>query len=172
MGFTADPLVLKDRSMTLPPFLGNDGRASDAWANLVNAIPTLTALAQLCADRLQQGPVSDQDLSLSAEALTLLYAARDRGVFEIKGTNKEFESQQRLLAVYVEQSHDEYLMFRSRDDAEITIRFLDAFRELCAAGMLIHQCAAEFSLSRLGFERARSVDADACSELLEEAVRA
>lgn len=157
--------------MTLPPFLGNDDRASDAWANLVNAIPTLTALAKLCADRLQQGSIAAEDISLSAEARTLLHAAHDRGVFEIKGTNKEFESQQRLLAVYVEQAHDEYLMFRSRDDAEITIRFLDAFRELCAAGMTIHQCAAEFSLSRFGFEYARTVDADECTELLAAGVR-
>ena len=54
-----------------------------------------------------------------------------------------------------------------RTEPEITIRFLDGFRELCRAGLVLHQCAAEFSLTRQGFQVARGVDETAIAELLE-----
>ena len=152
--------------MTLPPFLGNDG-PSDAWTDLVNAVPTIAALARVCGQRLGVDEIPAEELSLSEEAEAILFTARGRGLIEIKGTNKEFESPQRLLAVYVELENDSHLMFRSRTEPEITIRFLDGFRELCRAGLVLHQCAAEFSLTRQGFQVARSVDETAIAELLE-----
>lgn len=152
--------------MTLPPFLGNDS-PSDAWTDLVNAVPTISALARVCGQRLGVDEIPAEELSLSEEAEAILFTARGRGLIEIKGTNKEFESPQRLLAVYVELENDSHLMFRSRTEPEITIRFLDGFRELCRAGLVLHQCAAEFSLTRHGFEVAREVDEATIAESLE-----
>ena len=150
----------------MPPFLGNDS-PSDAWTDLVNAVPTISALARVCGQRLDVDEIPAEELSLSEEAEAILFAARGRGLIEIKGTNKEFESPQRLLAVYVELENDSHLMFRSRTEPEITIRFLDGFRELCRAGLVLHQCAAEFSLTRHGFQVAREVDETTIAESLE-----
>ena len=155
--------------MTLPPFLGNDG-PSDAWTDLVNAVPTIAALARVCGQQLGVDGIPAEELSLSEEAEAILFTACGRGLIEIKGTNKEFESPQRLLAVYVELENDSYLMFRSRTEPEITIRFLDGFRELCRAGLILHQCAAEFSLTRHGFQVARGVDETAIAESLEQGI--
>ena len=152
--------------MTLPPFLGNDG-SGDAWTDLVNAVPTISALARLCGQQIGAADRSAQELELSAEAQAILVTACNRGLLEIKGTNKEFESPQRLLAVYVEKDNDSQIMFRSRSEPEITIRFLDGFCELCRAGLVIHQCAAEFSLTRHGFRVARELDEAAIAETLE-----
>ena len=152
--------------MTLPPFLGND-RPSDAWTDLGSAVPTISALARVCGQRLGVDEIPAEELSLSEEAEAILFTARGRGLIEIKGTNKEFESPQRLLAVYVELENDSHLMFRSRTEPEITIRFLDGFRELCRAGLVLHQCAAEFSLTRHGFQVAREVYETTIAESLE-----
>ena len=157
--------------MTLPPFLGNDG-PSDAWTDLVNAVPTIAALARVCGQRLGVDEIPAEELSLSEEAEAILFTASGRGMIEIKGTNKEFESPQRLLAVYVEQGNDTYRMFRSRSEPEVTIRFLAGFCELCRAGLVVHQCAAEFSLTRHGFQVARDIDETEIAELLEHAVQA
>lgn len=150
----------------MPPFLGNDS-PSDAWTDLVNAVPTISALARVCGQRFGVDEIPAEELSLSEEAEAILFTARGRGLIEIKGTNKEFESPQRLLAVYVELENDSHLMFRSRTEPEITIRFLDGFRELCRAGLVLHQCAAEFSLTRHGFQVAREVDETTIAESLE-----
>ena len=150
----------------MPPFLGNDS-PSDAWTGLVNAVPTSSALARVCGQRFGVDEIPAEELSLSEEAEAILFTARGRGLIEIKGTNKEFESPQRLLAVYVELENDSHLMFRSRTEPEITIRFLDGFRELCRAGLVLHQCAAEFSLTRHGFQVAREVDEKTIAESLE-----
>ena len=150
----------------MPPFLGDDG-PSDAWTDLVNAVPTIGALARVCGQQLGVDVIPAEELSLSQEAEAILFTASGRGMIEIKGTNKEFESPQRLLAVYVELENESHLMFRSRTEPEITIRFLDGFRELCRAGLVLHQCAAEFSLTRQGFQVARGVDETAIAELLE-----
>jgi hypothetical protein len=152
--------------VTLPPFLGNDG-SGDAWTDLVNAVPTISALARLCGQQLGAAARSAQERELSAEAQAILVTACKRGLLEIKGTNKEFESPQRLLAVYVEKDNDSHVMFRSRSEPEITIRFLDGFCELCRAGLVIHQCAAEFSLTRHGFQVGRELDEAAIAETLE-----
>jgi hypothetical protein len=152
--------------VTLPPYFSNDG-PGDAWTDLVNAVPTIAALARLCGQQLGAADRPADQLELSEEAQAILVVTRGRGLLEIKGTNKEFESPQRLLAVYVEQDNDSHVMFRSRAEPEITIRFLDGFRELCLAGLVIHQCAAEFSLTRHGFQVARELDETALAETLE-----
>jgi len=156
--------------VTLPPFMENDGSGS-AWSDLVNAVPTISALARLCGQQLGRDDLPAEELSISEEAKAILCSARDRGVIEIKGTNKEFESPQRLLAVYVEQGNDTYRMFRGRSEPEVTIRFLAGFCELCRAGLVVHQCAAEFSLTRHGFQVARGIDETEIAELLEHAVQ-
>ena len=74
----------------------------------------------------------------------------DEGVFEIKGTFNAFDSIERFLAVHVETAAEHFLIFRSKQDPQITIRFLDAFRQLCSAGLVMHHLFREFSLTRAG----------------------
>ena len=104
---------------------------------------------------------------LTPEAEAILCAARERGIFEVKGTNQEFESTRRLLAIYVETAANCYLVFRDQREPEVTIRFLDGFRELCEAGLVMHQMGAEFSLTRSGFERAAVLQESALQDYLE-----
>jgi len=46
---------------------------------------------------------------------------------------------------------------RSRENPAYTIRFLAGFRELCAAGLVMHHIYQEFSLTREGLELAATV---------------
>ena len=97
------------------------------------------------------------DLPLSLEAKTLLYAAKDRGTLEVKGSNRAFDAPGRMLAVYVEAAVDRTLIFRSRENPAFTIRFLAGFRELCQAGLIMHHIYHEFSLTRDGLERGAAI---------------
>jgi hypothetical protein len=101
------------------------------------------------------------------EARTILFAARRRGVLEIKGTNDAFEAPSRFLAVRVELDTERWLVFRSREDPAITIRFLDGFRELCAAGLVMHHLYRDFSLTKAGFDVASDVPQEEIQELLD-----
>jgi hypothetical protein len=56
-------------------------------------------------------------------------------------------------------------MFRSRTEPEITVRFLDGFRQLCNAGLVMHQVGGEFSLTSRGFELAKGIHSAEVSEV-------
>ena len=112
--------------MNLPSFIASATGQANLWKDLTHSVPTLAALAQLASDRLVSP--NTVEIALSPEANTILSITRDRGVIELKSNNTEFESAQRMLAVYVEQAADTHVMFRSRTEPEVTVRFLDGFR--------------------------------------------
>ena len=149
--------------MNLPSFIASATGQANLWKDLTHSVPTLAALAQLASNRLVN-PTSNE-IELSIEARTILPITRKRGVIELKSNNTEFESAQRMLAVYVEQSADTHVMFRSRTEPEITVRFLDGFRQLCNAGLVMHQVGGECSLTSKGFELAKGIHSAEVSEV-------
>ena len=153
--------------MTLPPYLGTVAGSAGAWDDLTASVPTIVAMAQLCANRLVEPPETTPELGDQAKAI--LVSAQDQGVIEIKGNNSEFESSKRMIAVYVEIDSNSQLMFRGKTP-EITIQFLDAFRELCSAGIIIHHVGGEFSLNTNGYALARGINRDNVKEILDQAV--
>jgi hypothetical protein len=133
-----------------------DGRQMILWEELGSGAPTLIAFARLCSDALaanRQSPTEE----LLAEARAILYAARLRGAIEVKGVNDAFDSSERFLAVCVELDAERQLVCRRRDEPELTMRFLDAFRQLCASGLVMHHLFRDFSLTRAGFDLARTI---------------
>jgi hypothetical protein len=126
------------------------------WEELGEGAPTLIAFAHLCSDSLARN-VRQPTEPLSQEARAILYTARHRGAIEIKGTNHAFDSSERFLSVCVELDAERQFFMKRRDDPELTVRFLDGFRQLCAGGLVVHHLFREFSLSRAGFELARSI---------------
>ncbi|HEX5104243.1 MAG TPA: hypothetical protein VFV87_10555 [Pirellulaceae bacterium] len=139
----------------LLPSTANDPHWTTSWEQLGQGVPTLAGLAQVASRAVASG--GDKTIRLSMEARCLLFAAKDRGILEIKGSNRAFESPARMLAVHVETGPDRTLIFRSRDKPMMTIRFLAGFRELCASGLVMHHIFTEFSLSREGLELANSI---------------
>ena len=137
----------------------DEGRRMALWEELGEGAPTLAAFAHLCSRALAEERVAALE-ELSDEALAILYAAGRRGAIEIKGVNHAFESTERFLTVCVELDLERQLFLKRRDDPELTIRFLDGFRQLCAGGMVMHHILRDFSLSRRGFEAARSIQRD------------
>jgi len=132
-----------------------------SWDAMGEGGPTLAALAALCARALVRRldePQTIDPIPLSAEAMAILYKARNRGVIEVRGVKTAFEAPGRLLAVYIEESEHQTVAFRSREFPEITIKFFDGFCELCRAGLILHHLHRDFTLSRQGFEIARTID--------------
>ncbi|TVS09156.1 MAG: hypothetical protein EA424_27740 [Planctomycetaceae bacterium] len=136
--------------------VSHDSRQLVMWEELGAGAPTLMAFAQLCSGALVNNR-TEPDKPLDDEARAILYAARHRGFIEIKGVNHAFESSERFLTVCVELDLERQLIFKRRDDPELTIRFLDGFRQLCAGGLVMHHIYRDFSLTRAGFERARAI---------------
>ena len=132
-----------------------DPRWAEIWQQLGHGAPTLSALAQVCSFSLVSG--GDQSIVLSPEARTILYAAKDSALVEIKGSNRAFDAPGRMLAVYVETTPGQTLIFRNRENPAATIRFLAGFRELCAAGYMMHHIYQEFSLTRAGLDLAQTI---------------
>ena len=152
-----------------------DNYLSGSWEALGNGAPVLVALAQICSSAwthnkgagaalatgsegtgsIGQPPTTD---GLSGEALAILHAARERGIIELKAVNTAFDAAARLLAVYVEESDERTIAFRDSHKPEITVRFLDGFRQLCERGFVIHHIFRDFSLSPIGFEIARTIE--------------
>ena len=159
--------------MTLPRCFKQAGGSSGVLVELLSGLPTIGAFARLCANVLAQprGETDPLTAELTGEATAILWAARERGILEIKGTNQEVESPKRLLAIYVEVDPDCYLVFRNRQDPQVTLRFLDGFRQLCEAGFIMHQMGTEFSLTRSGFERAADLDESALQQYLAKGYR-
>jgi hypothetical protein len=164
-----------------------DNYLAGSWEALGNGAPVLVALAQLCSDTwVRQGQVrgspaqrpagSDSEAAepvevlrqeLSGEAQAILFAARHRGVIELKAVNTAFDAAARLLAVYVEESEERTIAFRDSQRPEVTVLFLDGFRELCATGLVLHHIYRDFSLSPLGFEVARTIAASQVQKWLD-----
>jgi hypothetical protein len=94
---------------------------------------------------------------LLPEAKAVLVAARKRGVIEVRGVNTAFDPAARLLAVYVEIDQSQTIAFRDPERPEITVLFLEGFRQLCEFGLVMHHLHRDFSLTALGFELARSI---------------
>jgi hypothetical protein len=151
-------------SDNLPSTAASDPRWATTWIELGQGAPTLAALASVASLAMATG--GDKTIELSREARCILFAAKDRGVLEIKGANRAFDAPGRMLAVYIETDADRTLIFRSRDNPAYTIRFLAGFRELCSAGLVMHHIYTEFSLTRAGLDLAQSVGRDEVSDLL------
>lgn len=137
------------------PSSANDPKWAMTWSELGQGAPTLAGLARVASEALGSGGNAQQ--SLSPEARCLLFAAKDHGIIEVKGANRAFDAPGRMLAVHVELDGDRTLVFRSRENPAITIRFLAGFRELCAAGLVMHHIYTEFSLTREGLDLAAGV---------------
>ena len=137
------------------------------WEALGNGAPTLVALAQLCARSMVEGTRDKTPLSVEAKAI--LYAARNRGVIEVRGVNTAFEATARLLAVYIEEDEHRTIAFRNPDKPEITVRFLDGFAALCREGLILHHLHRDFSLSKKGFAVASQISREEVAEAIGEA---
>jgi hypothetical protein len=148
----------------LLPAAPQDTRWAETWHELGQGTPTLAGLARVCSVSMATG--GDPRRPLSGEAKALLYAARERAMIEIKGANRAFDAPGRMLAVYVETSHERTLIFRNREQPAVTIRFLAGFRELCEAGLAMHHIYHEFSLTREGLERAATIKEEEVAPLL------
>jgi hypothetical protein len=153
----------------LQPFLGSrEARWAETWQELGEGAPTLGGFARLCSLALAGHAQPDRPLSVEAKAI--LFAARDRGVLEIKGSNRAFDAPARLLAVHVETGPQQTTVFRNRDKPEVTIRYLGGFRELCEAGLTMHHIYGDFSLTREGFDRARTISAEEVESAMKDAI--
>ena len=135
-----------------------------AWDELGAGAPTVVALAAICSQALIASQPQPQPLSLPAR--TILFAARERGVLEIKGTYDAFHATARLLAVCILLEDERSLVFLSPGEPELTVRFLDGFRELCRSGLVMHHLYREFSLTGRGFDRARQIAREEVEPLL------
>ncbi len=133
-----------------------DGRPMALWEELGQGAPTLIAFARLCSDALARNQCEPVE-TLSEEALAIMYVARSRGAIEVRGTDHAFDSSDRFLSVCVELDAERQFVMKRRDGPELTVRFLDGFRQLCASGLIVHHLFREFSLSRAGFELAREI---------------
>lgn len=143
------------------------GQMASSWEALGEGGPTLAALAGVCARCLAQPPETIELAQLSAEAKTILYAARNRGVIEVRGVSTAFEAPARMLAVYVEEDTQRTIAFRDREHPEVTMRFFEGFCQLCRTGLIVHHLHRDFSLTTSGFALAREVKRAEVEKLLE-----
>ncbi len=136
-----------------------DHYLAGSWEALGAGAPVLVALAQLCSQAMVDGPAVNHVAveQLMPEAKAILVAARDRGVIEVRGVNTAFDPAARLLAVYVELDQAQTIAFRDPENPQVTVAFLEGFRQLCALGLVMHHLHRDFSLSSRGFQLARSI---------------
>ena len=138
--------------------LGSDDSVGPlSWQELSEGVPTLAGLATVCSLALRDPANADVD-TLSREALAILVAASNRGIIDIRGSKEAFDATERLLAVCVEIDPDTRLLFRRKDDPRQTVRFLEGFRQLCAAGLVMHHLQRDFSLTHAGYGLATGLD--------------
>lgn len=143
-----------------------DSYLSGSWEALGAGAPILVALAQLCSQAIVDRPAIPVLVQLSPEARAILFAARDRGIVEIKGLHTAFEAPSRLVAVYIEDEDGHTIAFRDASNPEITVQFLEGFRELCVFGLVMHHLHRDFSLSSAGFHLARQIEFEDVKEWL------
>jgi hypothetical protein len=149
----------------LEPF-PNETTLQAAWEQLGVGAPTIIACAMLCSKAMVAGPPSDAPISSEAE--TILWAAKDRGVLELKGTYTAYSGAARLLAVCIERPDETSLDFRSEKNVELTTAYLEGFRQLCQHGHILHHLFRDFSLSQAGFARAKTIDAAQAQQMLQQ----
>ncbi len=137
-------------------FISEGGSDGGAWEDLKAGAPTILGFAHICAAALSVADAPPAELSDEAKAI--LYTARQRGVVELKTVENAFDAVERFLAVYVECEEGRTTMFRDKRDPARTMKFLEGFRQLCAAGLMIHHLLREFSLTHRGFEVAAAID--------------
>ena len=76
----------------------------------------MAALALISSNAIIQDAGSETNLDdVGDEAKAILFAARERGVMEVKGTNMAFDATERFLAVHVEIEPDHSLALRCRE---------------------------------------------------------
>jgi len=131
---------------------------------MIDGLPTIAAFARLCG-RAIAGEVQGTDPS--PEALALVAASKGSGMFDIRGDKDAFESADRFLAICVEVNAEKRLLFRDKTKPRQTMIFLDAFRQLCQSGFVVHHMLRDFSLSKTGFELADTLDPKDFEELIE-----
>jgi hypothetical protein len=153
--------------MTLPRH-ADDPAPLLTWGDVVSGAPSIIGFAALAGRAIATNARLEGGLSLAAQAILL--TARDRGSLEIKASKNAYDSAQRLLAVYVELAPERFLAFRSSTRPHYTIEMLDGFRQLCAAGMVMHHLGHDFSLTHAGMLAAAAVEREAVVGLLAEAV--
>ncbi len=112
--------------------------------------------------------IPDCDLEqLSPEAKAILVATKNSGSISIRGDKNAFEPSERFLAVCVEVEEGRRVEFRCSRDPEQTVRFMNGLRQLCIAGLVMHQLMNDFSLTAAGFTIAKTLDVDAYQSLIE-----
>jgi hypothetical protein len=116
------------------------------WNDVVLGAPSIIGFAALCGRAI----AAPCPVELTPIAKAIVYAARDRASLEIKATRNAYNSSQRMLAVHVETAPERWLVFRSRLDPKFTLSALDGFRQLCAAGLVMHHHGHDFSLTHQG----------------------
>ena len=79
-------------STDLLPSSANDPQWAITWAELGHGAPTIGGLARAASLAMATGGDKALAERLSPEARCLLYAARDRGVLEVKGANRAFDA--------------------------------------------------------------------------------
>ena len=146
-----------------------DNYLHGSWEALGEGAPLLVALAQMCSERWVRGESAVTLEELSQHARCLLYAARNRGIIEIRAVNSAFDAAARILAVYVELSDERTIAFRNQHSPEVTLKFLEGFRELCAGGLVIHHIYRDFSLAPQALTMARQIERTEVQELLDQA---
>ncbi len=136
-----------------------DHYLAGSWEALGAGAPVLVALAQLCSQAMVDGVAAKLASveGMMPEAKAILFAARGRGVIEVRGVNTAFDPAARMLAVYVEIDETQTIAFRDPNEPEVTVRFLEGFRQLCALGLVMHHLHRDFSLSTAGFELAKVI---------------
>ena len=143
------------------------GQMASSWEALGEGAPTLVALAAVCARSIINPPEPVELEQLSGEAMSILYAAKDRGVIEVRGVSTAFEAPARMLAIYIEEDDQRTIAFRDREKPEVTLRFFEGFCQLCRCGLILHHLHRDFSLTKQGFELARRVRREQVAELVE-----
>lgn len=151
-----------------------DNYLHGSWEALGNAAPVLVALAQICSEtwaRTQKSESAPKEIleQLSPPALAILFAAKGRGIIEIRAVNSAFDAAARLLAVYVEVDDERTIAFRDASDPAVTIEFLEGFRELCQLGLIMHHIYRDFSLTSDALKAAQFIEEDSVAELLDKA---
>ena len=143
----------------LPQHIPNfESKVVGTWEELGMGAPTIIAMALLCSNAMARDNLPKVDLSeLMDEAKALLYLARNRGVFEIKGTNNAYDASARFLSISVEVGEEHAVDLKLKGNPKATIRFLSGFRELCATGLVMHHLFRDFSLSQAGFLAAETI---------------
>lgn len=149
---------------------GDNLKITAQWEHLEQGAPTIIGFAHLCALAMSETSPVDPD-SLSQEAKTILVAAAQRGTIDIRADRDAFDSSERFLAVCVEYELEKRLLFLQKENPEQTIRFLDGFRQLCQAGLIIHHLQKDFSLSAAGFTLTKELASSDYQTLLDFGVK-